>query len=62
VSTLLILNVGNCAEKVVILSQGKQLEQPSLEIANDQDRFHPAQTFSLDVNNLIIAATVSITI
>lgn len=58
-SPLLILNVGNSAEKVVILSQGKQLEQPSLEIANDQDRFHPAQIFSLDVNNLIIAATVS---
>lgn len=43
----------------MILSQGKQLEQPSLEIANDQDRHTPAQSFSLDVNNLIIAATVS---
>lgn len=49
-----------CAEKVVILGQGKQLEQPSLEIANDQDRFTPAQIFSIDVNNLVIAATVHI--
>ena len=45
------------AEKVVILTQEVQLEQTTLE-ASDQDRLTPSQTFTLDVNNVIIAATV----
>ena len=47
------------AEKIVILTQGIQLDQPTGEIANDQDRLTPTLTFTLDVNNVFIAATVS---
>ncbi|XP_024382523.1 uncharacterized protein [Physcomitrium patens] len=46
------------AEKVVILTQGVQLEQSIGEHADDQDRSAPSQTFTLDVNNVFIAATV----
>lgn len=47
------------AEKIVILTQGIQLDQATGEIANDQDRLTPTLTFTLDVNNVFIAATVS---
>ncbi|CAK9193104.1 unnamed protein product [Sphagnum troendelagicum] len=45
------------AEKVVILTQGN-VEQPMLEIANDEDHNASSAAFSLDVNNVFIAATV----
>ncbi|KAH8961722.1 hypothetical protein BDL97_05G064000 [Sphagnum fallax] len=45
------------AEKVVILTQGNS-EQPMLEIANDKDHNASSLAFSLDVNNVFIAATV----
>jgi hypothetical protein len=45
------------AEKVVILTQGN-VEQPMLEIANDEDHNASSSAFSLDVNNVFIAATV----
>ncbi len=44
-------------EKVVILTQGNS-EQPMLEIANDKDHNASSLAFSLDVNNVFIAATV----
>lgn len=47
-----------CAEKVVILTQGSQKDQHSGEIANDEDRLAPTMSFTLDVNNVMIAATV----
>ncbi|KAH8975770.1 hypothetical protein BDL97_01G177000 [Sphagnum fallax] len=45
------------AEKVVILTQGN-VEQSMLEIANDEDHNASSAAFSLDVNNVFIAATV----
>jgi hypothetical protein len=45
------------AEKVVILTQGNS-EQPTMEIANDEDNNASSSAFSLDVNNVFIAATV----
>jgi hypothetical protein len=45
------------AEKVVILTQGNS-EQPTAEIANDEDNNASSSAFSLDVNNVFIAATV----
>jgi potassium large conductance calcium-activated channel subfamily M alpha protein 1 len=47
------------AEKVVILTQGIQLEESSGELANDEQRLMPSNGFTLDVNNVFIAATVS---
>jgi hypothetical protein len=44
-------------EKVVILTQGNS-EQPTAEIANDEDNNASSSAFSLDVNNVFIAATV----
>jgi hypothetical protein len=44
-------------EKVVILTQGNS-EQPTMEIANDEDNNAASSAFSLDVNNVFIAATV----
>ncbi len=44
-------------EKVVILTQGNS-EQPTMEIANDEDNNASSSAFSLDVNNVFIAATV----
>jgi hypothetical protein len=44
-------------EKVLILTQGNS-EQPTMEIANDEDNNASASAFSLDVNNVFIAATV----
>ncbi len=48
-------------EKVVILTQGNS-EQPMLEIANDKDHNASSLAFSLDVNNVFIAATVMYTL
>lgn len=47
------------AEKVVILTQGIQLEHGGNDVANDEERFMPSNAFTLDVNNVFIAATVS---
>ena len=47
------------AKKVVILTQGIQLEQSGHDLANDEDRLMPSNAFTLDVNNVFIAATVS---
>lgn len=47
-----------CAGKVVILTQGLQLDQSSGESANDEDRLTPSLSFTLDVNNVFITATV----
>lgn len=47
------------AQKVVILTQGIQLEHPGGDSANDEDRLMPSHAFTIDVNNVFIAATVS---
>jgi hypothetical protein len=46
------------AEKVVILTQGNSKQPMMLEIANDKDHNASSLAFSLDVNNVFIAATV----
>lgn len=46
------------AQKVVILTQGIQLEHPGGDSANDEECLMPSHAFTIDVNNVFIAATV----
>jgi potassium large conductance calcium-activated channel subfamily M alpha protein 1 len=46
------------AQKVVILTQGIQVDHPGGDSANDEDHLAPSTAFTIDVNNVFIAATV----
>jgi len=46
------------ARKVVVLAQGNQLDSPGGDSANDEELLMPSNNFTIDVNNVFIAATV----